>query len=137
MRFDDPRLDERPYIAAVAEATGCQTHFVFPRGEWLRAICTPCSGIKKNPWGLWRVQPVLRGPTGARAGSEGVIDGQGADEQLAGYRKFILTYVRQLLRARRYLRAMQETLAFVASPAILRTSSLVDGRRYLFRSALS
>ena len=25
------------------------------------AICTPCSGIKKNPWGLWRVQPVLRG----------------------------------------------------------------------------
>ena len=34
--FDDPRLDERPYIAAVAEATGCQTHFVFPRGEWLR-----------------------------------------------------------------------------------------------------
>ena len=27
--FDDPRLDERPYIAAVAEATSCQTHFVF------------------------------------------------------------------------------------------------------------
>ena len=42
-----------------------------------------------------------------------LLDGQGADEQLAGYRKFILTYVRQLLRAHRYLRAMQETLAFV------------------------
>jgi asparagine synthase (glutamine-hydrolysing) len=64
-----------------------------------------------------------------------LLDGQGADEQLAGYRKFILVYLRQLFKAHRYARALREGIAFFSSPEILRTSSLVDGRRYLFRSA--
>ena len=33
--FEEPSLDERPYIQAVAQATGCRTHFVFPCGERL------------------------------------------------------------------------------------------------------
>ena len=134
--FDDPRLDERPYIAAVAEATGCQTHFVFPRGEWLQRDLHALLWHQEEPvggFGVYSQYCVAR--LAREQGLKVLLDGQGADEQLAGYRKFILTYVRQLLRARHYLRAMQETLAFAASPAILRTSSLVDGRRYLFRSA--
>jgi asparagine synthase (glutamine-hydrolysing) len=53
---------------------------------------------------------------------------------LAGYRKFILVYLRQLLRARLYARATREALMFFSSSAILRTSRFVDGRRYLFRT---
>ena len=134
--FDDPRLDERPYIAAVAEATSCQTHFVFPRGEWLQHDLHALLWHQEEPVGGFSVYSQYCVARLAREqGLKVLLDGQGADEQLAGYRKFILAYVRQLLRARCYLRAMQETFAFVTSPAILRTSSLVDGRRYLFRSA--
>ena len=63
-----------------------------------------------------------------------LLDGQGADEQLAGYRKFILAYVRQLIKSKRYGRALKEAVAFFASPEVLRTSRLADGRRYLFGS---
>jgi asparagine synthase (glutamine-hydrolysing) len=64
-----------------------------------------------------------------------LLDGQGADEMFAGYRKFILVYVRQLASAGRYAKALSEAAAFLSSPDILRTSRLVDGRRYLFGAA--
>ena len=66
-----------------------------------------------------------------------LLDGQGADEQLAGYRKFILVYIRQLFKAGRYGEAGREALAFFCSPEILRTSRLVDGRRYFLNSETS
>jgi asparagine synthase (glutamine-hydrolysing) len=134
--FDDPRLDERPYITAVAEATGCRTHFVFPQGEWLQRDLRTWLWHQEEPvggFGVYSQYCVAR--LAREQGLKVLLDGQGADEQLAGYRKFILAYVRQLWQARRYFLAIQEICAFIASPAILRTSSLVDGRRYLFRSA--
>jgi asparagine synthase (glutamine-hydrolysing) len=63
-----------------------------------------------------------------------LLDGQGADEQLAGYRKFILVYLRQLAHARFYTKAMREAVAFFCRPEILRTSRFVDARRYLYRT---
>jgi asparagine synthase (glutamine-hydrolysing) len=63
-----------------------------------------------------------------------LLDGQGADEQLAGYRKFILVYLRQLLNSGSYATAVREAIAFFCRPEILRTSRFVDARRYLYRS---
>ena len=133
--FDDPSLDERRYIQAVAAATDCRTHFVFPDGERLRE--------EIDIW-LWHQEEPVGG-SGAYAqycvarlarqhGIKVLLDGQGADEQLAGYRKFILVYLRQLLKARRYARAVKEAFTFFSSPEILKTSRFVDGRRYLFNS---
>ena len=133
--FEDPRLDERRYIQAVAAETGCRTHFVFPSGERLRE--------EIDKW-LWHQEEPVGG-SGAYAqycvarlarehGIKVLLDGQGADEQLAGYRKFILVYLRQLFEAGRYTQAVKEAIAFFSSPEILRTSRFVDGRRYLFRS---
>jgi asparagine synthase (glutamine-hydrolysing) len=63
-----------------------------------------------------------------------LLDGQGADEQLAGYRKFILIYLRRLLNARSYVTAAREAVAFFCRPEIIRTSRFVDARRYLYGS---
>lgn len=133
--FEDPRLDERPYIEAVVEATGCQSHYVFPSGE----------GFAKDleHWVWHQEEPV--GGSGVYAqycvarlarenGIKVLLDGQGADEQLAGYRKFILVYIRQLLHARCYVKAAREAMMFFCRPEILRTSRFVDARRYVYGS---
>jgi asparagine synthase (glutamine-hydrolysing) len=133
--FEDPHLDERRYIQAVADDTHCQTHFVFPNGKqlreeidaWLWHQEEPVSG--SSPYAQYCVARLAR-----QHGIKVLLDGQGADEQLAGYRKFILVYLRQLLKARRYVRSVNEAIAFFLSPAILKTSGLVAGRRYLFNS---
>jgi len=133
--FEETDLDERPFIKAVAEATGCRTHFVFPSGDRMSEDL--------NNW-LWHQEEPIGG-SGAYAqycvarlarehGIKVLLDGQGADEQLAGYRKFILVYLRQLIKNRKFLTALREGFAFFSSPEILRTSRLVDGKRYLFNS---
>jgi len=35
--FDEPRLDERPYIQSVVQKTECESHLVFPTGEGMAA----------------------------------------------------------------------------------------------------
>lgn len=133
--FEDPRLDERSYIEKVVDATGCQSHYVFPSGE----------GFAKDleQWVWHQEEPV--GGSGVYAqycvarlarenGVKVLLDGQGADEQLAGYRKFILVYLRQLFNARSYVTAVREAIAFFCRPEIIRTSRFVDARRYLYGS---
>jgi asparagine synthase (glutamine-hydrolysing) len=133
--FEEPRLDERPYIAAVAAATGCRTHFVFPSGEQLRDELEAWLWHQEEPvGGLGVYSQFCVARLARQQGIKVLLDGQGADEQLAGYRKFILVYLRQLLGARRYARALREAAAFFGSPEILRTSHLMAGRRYLFKA---
>jgi asparagine synthase (glutamine-hydrolysing) len=133
--FNERHLDERPYIQSVVSKTGCTPHYVFPRGEDLAQDL--------NSW-LWHQEEPVGG-SGAYAqycvarlarshGIKVLLDGQGADEQLAGYRKFILVYLRQLMKAGLYRKASKEAIAFFLNPEIFRTSRFVDGRRYLFSS---
>lgn len=133
--FEDPRFDERRYIQAVAATTGCKTHFVFPSGEQMLEDMDKWLWHQDEPVGAASVYAQYCVARLAREqGVKVLLDGQGADEQLAGYRKFIFAYLRQLLKSRRYALAIREAVAFFASPEILRTSRLADGRRYLFSS---
>jgi asparagine synthase (glutamine-hydrolysing) len=133
--FQEAALDERPYMRAVVQATGCRPHEVFPSGDQLRRDL--------DAW-LWHQEEPVGG-TGCYAqfcvarlarenGIKVLLNGQGADEQLAGYRKFILVYLRQLARAGRWGLAAREAAAFLLSPEILRTTRFAEGRRYLLRS---
>lgn len=133
--FEEPELDERPYIESVAAATGCRTHFVFPSGERLRKEIDTWLWHQEEPvggFGAYAQYCVAR--LAREHGIKALLDGQGADEQLAGYRKFILVHLRHCMKEKRYARALKEALAFFMSPQILRTSRFVDGRRYFFNS---
>lgn len=133
--FPEPQLDERPYINAVVSATGCTPHYVCPRGESLAG--------ELDRW-LWHQDEPVGSPAVyaqycvARLASEHgikvLLDGQGADEQLAGYRKFILVYLRELVHTHQYMKAGREAAAFFFRADFLRTSRFVDGRRYLLSS---
>lgn len=133
--FEEPALDERSYIKSVIDTTGVVPHFVFPNGEDLLD--------ELGTW-LWHQEEPVGG-TGSYAqycvarlardnGVKVLLDGQGADEQLAGYRKFIFVYIWQLVREHLYMQAAREASAFFTSPEIIRTSRLVDGRRYFLRA---
>jgi asparagine synthase (glutamine-hydrolysing) len=133
--FEDPAIDERPFMREVRRTTGCQSHEVFPTGEQFRA--------EMDEWLWYQEEPVAgTGPyahycvarLAKECGVKVLLDGQGADEQLAGYRKFILVYLRQLSATRQYARTAWEAARFFSSPAILRTSDFSYGRRYLFKS---
>ena len=133
--FEHPHIDERPYIEAVAAVTGCHTHYVFPTGERLRDELETWLWYQEEPVGS--TSPYAYYCVARLAREHGIkvlLDGQGADEQLAGYRKFILVYLRQLIAAGHYARALREALAFFSSPEILKTTRLVDGRRYFLTS---
>jgi asparagine synthase (glutamine-hydrolysing) len=131
--FDDPAIDEREYMYEVVRATNATSHTVFPTGAKL------CEEIET--W-LWhQEEPVGGAGTYAHycvarlAREQGIkvlLDGQGADEQLAGYRKFILVYLRQLAAKGHYIKAASEGAKFFISPEILRTSDYSFGRRYLY-----
>jgi asparagine synthase (glutamine-hydrolysing) len=133
--FEEPRLDERPYIQTVVDSIGCQSHLTFPSGEgfaddlfkWIWHQEEPVGGS-----GAYAQYCVAR--LAHEQGIKVLLDGQGADEQLAGYRKFILVYLAQLMNSGSYLTAMHEGMAFLSSREILCTSRFVDARRYLFSS---
>ncbi len=133
--FEEPGLDERLYIQAVADANGSRTHFVFPSGDRLREELDTWLWHQEEPvggFGAYSQYCVLR--LAQEHGVKVLLDGQGADELLAGYRKFILVYLRQCLAEGRYTLAIKEAAAFFLSPEILRTSRFDAGRRYLFNS---
>ena len=130
--FPGKSIDERRYIDEVTRVAHCDAHFVTPTGERLRD--------EMDRW-LWHQEEPVGGTSAyaqycvarlsRESGVKVLLDGQGADEQLAGYRKFILVYLRQLLHAGHKMDASREALAFFGNLDVLRTMRLVDGWRYI------
>jgi asparagine synthase (glutamine-hydrolysing) len=133
--FEDPRIDERHYIETVVDTIRCQSHYVFPSGERFAEDLEQLVWHQEEPVGTSSVYAQYCVARLAREnGIKVLLDGQGSDEQLAGYRKFILVYLRQLLNSGSYAKAAREAIAFFCRPEILRTSRFVSARRYLYRS---
>ncbi|KAA3646381.1 MAG: asparagine synthase (glutamine-hydrolyzing) [Chloroflexi bacterium] len=120
--FDDAQIDERPYISQVIQRTNAHASYVFPEGRS----------------GLWREINDLHwyqeGPVGStsiysqwavmRLAKENqvtvLLDGQGADELLAGYSYYFGSYLAQIARQRSLMRAILEaTRASSASKSSL------------------
>lgn len=133
--FDDPSIDERPYIELVVDKIGCKSHYIFPKGE---------DFIRDLDDFIWHQEAPVGGfgPfahfCGARLAknhqAKVLLNGQGPDEYLAGYRKFILVYLRQLMKSGHVFRATKEAVAFFGNREILKTSNFVTGRRYFMKN---
>jgi asparagine synthase (glutamine-hydrolysing) len=100
------RYNERPYIDTVLEATRAQGNFVIPTAEWLQADITKLVWHQDEPFGStsifaqWCVMSKVK-----ECGVTVLLDGQGADEALAGYRPFDV-YTAHLLRRGRLVTMM-------------------------------
>lgn len=97
--YADESVDERPFIDAVLAKTGARGQRVFPRAEDVFARASDLVWHQDEPFGStsifaqWCVFEEAR-----RAGLKVMLDGQGADEQLAGYHWTYAWHLATLIR---------------------------------------
>jgi asparagine synthase (glutamine-hydrolysing) len=101
--YDEKSVDEKPFMDAVVASTGANPHYVFPRADDVFQRASDLTWHQDEPFGStsifaqWCVFQEAR-----RAGIKVMLDGQGADEQLAGYHSAYAYYMSDLIRRGRY-----------------------------------
>ena len=122
-RFPGWALDEGRYIADVTELTSAQSHEVTPDPN--PADLERVVWHQDQPFGSlsiyaqWSVMQLAQAQ-----GITVLLDGQGADETVAGYPFYYAALFRYLLRTGRWLQLAREIRAFSATPASGRLRSL-------------
>ncbi len=106
--------DERRYMDAVIEAAGVSGHFAYPTGDSLFQDLDHLIYTQDEPFvstSMYASYCVMR--LAHENGARVLLDGQGADEILCGYRKARVYYIKRLLRAGKPVRAAKELLAYL------------------------
>ncbi len=97
--FHEKAYDEREFIQAVIEKTDAESNLVFPDGidifnlvpKFIKDQGEPVAGISQ--WAGWLVMKLTR-----ERGVKVVLNGQGADEILAGYGSYFLANFKDLFK---------------------------------------
>ncbi len=132
--YEDKRYDEQEYVDAVAEVTDVTVHKVFPDRD--------------NIWGtidriLWHMDEPLFGLSALSqwnvckaAGENGlkvILDGQGSDEQLAGYNDFYTVLFIHLIKKGNFKYLKREVDSYIK---LHRGDGNVYSRRRILVSAI-
>jgi asparagine synthase (glutamine-hydrolysing) len=102
--YAEKSVDEKPFMEEVVAKTGAIPHYIFPRAEDVFARAADITWHQDEPFGStsifaqWCVFEEAR-----RQGIKVMLDGQGADEQLAGYHTGFHYYMADLARRGRWL----------------------------------
>ncbi len=97
--FEDPAYDERQFITPVVQQTKAEAHYAFPDAKELADTVGRLVWQQDEPFGStsifaqWNVMRLA-----SQQGVKVILDGQGADELLAGYHGFFGTFLAELLR---------------------------------------
>jgi len=84
--YEDRSIDERPFAEAAVEAAGAEPHYIYPTAQGVFDVAERLTWHQDEPqyntsmYAQWCVFEEAR-----RHGVKVMLDGQGADEQLAGY----------------------------------------------------
>jgi len=106
--FDDPRFDESRYIEIMTGATGVDDHRVRPSTDGLRDDLDRLLYAQDEPFGSLSIYAQYAVMRLASREVKVVLDGQGADEQLAGYLAYIWPYIRTLIGEGEIRRGLSE-----------------------------
>lgn len=130
--YQNSRVDEQPFIDEVIRSTGALSHRVFPEASGFKEDLPRVLWHQEEPFGSSSIYAQWEVMRKAREQSVTVLlDGQGADEQLLGYRKFYAFYGRSLWRQGKQWSALKETVKHFGSAEVLKTLQLRRGLRYL------
>jgi len=130
--YQNSAIDEQRYINIAVQSSGALSNRVFPEAEGFRKTLPQLLWHQEEPFastGIFAQWEVMR--LAQENGVVVLLDGQGADEQLLGYRKFYFFYINHLLRRRHALLGFKEMIRHFSSPEVLKTLQLRRGLRYL------
>ena len=97
--FDDAVIGEEKYVDIVAKAAGSVVHKTQPSATELLADLDQLVTLQEEPFGstsIYAQQRVFQ--LAGTAGIKVMLDGQGADEMLAGYRPYVSVHLAGLIR---------------------------------------
>lgn len=106
--------DESKYIKMVIDETGVNGHYTYPTGESLRDDLDNLIYTQDEPFlstSMYASYSVMK--LAASNGAKVLLDGQGADEILCGYRKARVYYIKRLLSSHKYLSAIKEAILYL------------------------
>jgi asparagine synthase (glutamine-hydrolysing) len=106
--FSDRRFDESRFIDEIVAATGVDAHRIEPSPEQLRDDIDRLVWIQDEPFGSLSIYAQYCVMRLAKENVKVVLDGQGADELLAGYLAYQGSYLGTLLHSFRWLTALKE-----------------------------
>jgi asparagine synthase (glutamine-hydrolysing) len=109
---DVKRFDEREYIDEVVRYTGTDARYVYPQVDDLFALLDDITWHQDEPFGstsIFAQWHVFR--LAAETRVKVMLDGQGADEQLAGYHNYFAPHLGRLFRRLRWNALFREVRA--------------------------
>ncbi|NER94662.1 MAG: asparagine synthase (glutamine-hydrolyzing) [Symploca sp. SIO1B1] len=132
----DARYDESPFIDIISKHLGCPTYKVVldfqpeQAFDYLEQVCW----YNDEPVGSFaNVAHYLLMKQARSLGITVILSGQGADELLCGYKKYLGFYIQSLVRCRQYLKAVEVLWSFWRQGTILSQFSWGEAKRYLPR----
>lgn len=114
-RADDEKIDEYQYMQAVIEQTSVNAEFVSPKSEGLFEDLNSLIYYQDEPFtttGMYAGYCVYK--KAKECNVKVLLDGQGADELLCGYRKSRIYYIGRLKKEKKYFKLLKELLLSVS-----------------------
>jgi asparagine synthase (glutamine-hydrolysing) len=114
-RFSDPRFDEGKYIELMAQWANVKSHTTYPDPERLPEEMEALTWHQEEPfysttiYAHWCVMRLAK-----ECGVTVLLDGQGADEVLAGYHPYFAAYYLYLLKRLQFSRAILSFKSYLA-----------------------
>lgn len=107
--FKDRDIDESPWVNEVNTKVSAKAHWVTPKAQNFLDDLDALIWHQEEPftsasmYAQWCVMREAR-----KANIPVLLDGQGADEILCGYKKFYIQLIKRLITSRHYINAMKE-----------------------------
>lgn len=141
---DVAKFDERKWIDIVVNATGVEAHYVYPALNGLFADVADITWHQDEPFGstsIYAQWNVFRLAADNRV--KVMLDGQGADEQLAGYHGYFGPHLATLFKSLRWATLIREVKAmrrlhgygYATAAAYLASASLPEPIKNALRRA--
>lgn len=128
--FEDKKIDEREYIENVILNTDAEKNYIFPSSNGFLEDVYNVIWHQEEPfvgtsiYAQWMVMKT------AKKKIKALLDGQGGDENLCGYTKYPIFYLRKLWDNRKYFPFLNEFARFLLSPDILKSLNIRKGLKY-------
>ena len=131
--FNDEKYDEREFIESVLEKTGAVANYTFPNGDELFNLIDDVLWHQEEPFGStsifaqWHVMQLAQ-----QRKVKVLLDGQGADELLAGYHSYYFSNFADLLKTCKFMKLYAEINYYSKYHSYSKFIAFMGGIVYVF-----